>query len=54
MTGHEANALKDTETLVKIFGMFKDIAYELAIDLRREDIPLTDVVVTIEGERTKI
>lgn len=54
MTGYEANALQDTETLAKIVGMFKDIAYELAIDLRREDIPLTEVVVNIEGERTKI
>lgn len=54
MTGNEANALHDIETLKKMFGMFKDIAYQLAIDLRREDIPLAETVVTIEGERTKI
>lgn len=53
MTGYEANALQDNETLAKIVGMFKDIVYELAIDLRREEIPSTGVVVNIEGERTK-
>ena len=53
MTGNEANALQDHETLKKMLGMFKDIAYELAIDLQREEIPTTDVIVTIEGERTK-
>ena len=36
-----------------IVEMFKDIVYELAIDLRREEIPSTGVVVNIEGERTK-
>lgn len=53
MTGYEANALQDDETLCKIVEMFKDIAYDLAIDLRREEIPSTGVVVNIEGERTK-
>ena len=54
MTGFEANALQDNETLSEMFGMFKDIVYELTIDLRREEIPSTEAVVTIEGERTKI
>lgn len=54
MTGNEANALHDVETLKKMIGMFKDIAYTLAIDLQREEIPTTETIVTIEGERTKL
>lgn len=54
MTGNEANALHDIETLKEMIGMFKDIAYTLAIDLRREEIPTTETNVTIEGERTKL
>lgn len=54
MTGNEANALQDIETLRKMLGMFKDIAYQLAIDLQREEIPSTDTIVTIEGERTEL
>lgn len=54
MTGNEANALQDIETLKEMIGMFKDIAYTLAIDLRREEIPTTATNVTIEGERKKL
>lgn len=54
MTGNEANALHDSETLKKMIEMFKDIAYTLAIDLQREEIPSTETIVTIEGERTKL
>ena len=54
MTGNEANALQDIETLKKMIEMFKDIAYTLAIDLNREEIPSTETIVTIEGERTKL
>lgn len=53
MAGNEANALQDIETLKKMIVMFKDIAYTLAIDLQREEIPSTGTIVTIEGERTK-
>lgn len=53
MRGNEANALKDDETLKKIYGMLNDIAYSLAIDLRHEKIPTTDTILTIKGERTK-
>lgn len=54
MTGNEANALHDTETLKKMLGMFKDIAYMLTIDLQREEIPSTEAItLIIEGVRTK-
>ena len=53
MTGNEANALQDIETLKEMIGIFKDIVYTLAIDLQREEIPSTGTIVTIEGERTK-